>query len=87
VEELKKPDESVYVIAEKVQEKTALMPGYDFRDKKEGSADKDAQQSSPAVSPGTSLSGIIGGAFTLALILAFGLFLRRRKAANPSGRH
>jgi cobalt/nickel transport system permease protein len=37
----------------------------------------------PDMNPETSLSGVVGGAATLALVMAAGLALRRRRAAAP----
>ena len=86
VEELKKPDSPVYGITERVQGKTALMPDYNYRaDNGAPSTAGGDRQDAQSVS-GTSLSGIIGGAFTLLLVFLFGLILRRRKAAVNSGR-
>jgi CDP-diglyceride synthetase len=36
----------------------------------------------PDVKPGTSLAGVIGGAVTLALVMAVGFALRRRRSRD-----
>lgn len=64
-----------------LQEKIAFLPNYNF---KSASGDKTDQQASPAqtgIYAGTSLSGIVGGAVVLILIMlvAFGIRLTRKK--------
>lgn len=64
-----------------LQEKTALLPDYGFKEAE--AEDKPAEENEasaepwPAVSAGTSLSGIVGGGLTLALACFIGLMLRR----------
>jgi len=56
----------------KLQEKTAVLPDYSFPSKGE----QEAQPSWPAVDPGTSLSGLIGGIMVLVLIVIFGIAVK-----------
>ena len=54
---------------EKFQEKTSMMPDYDFK--------KSQETEKKIINPGTSLAGIIGSFFTLAIIVLFGFSLKR----------
>lgn len=56
----------------KLQEKTAVLPDYSFPSKGKG----EANPSWPAVDPGTSLSGLIGGITVLVLIVIFGIAVK-----------
>ncbi len=90
VEELEKPGNPIYGILESIQEKTAFLPDYDFKAEPEaaapageGPAAAEPEEASwPAVSPGTSLSGIIGGALTLIIAVLFGFAVRKRKVVE-----
>jgi cobalt/nickel transport system permease protein len=66
-----------------IQEKTAVLPDYGF---KQGETQADLETGSepawPAVDPGTSVSGIVGGGITLLVIVLIGLFLRRRRVKH-----
>lgn len=77
VEELEQ-DHGIHEALSGVQEKTAFLPDYGF---KAGEADEvpAAEPSWPAVEPGTSVSGLVGGALTLLLIAVVGVVLKRRK--------
>ncbi len=63
-----------------VQEKTAFLPDYAFPAGEEAEGGEAAW---PAVDAGTSTSGIVGGALTLAIAVAVGLVLKRRSARHP----
>ena len=68
----------------KLQEKTAILPDYTFP-AKEGKAGEEKAPSWPAVDPGTSLSGIIGGLMVLVLVVIFGFVIKgMRKARDKS---
>jgi len=56
----------------KLQEKTAVLPDYSFPSKGE----EEAKPSWPAVDPGTSFSGFIGGIMVLVLIIIFGIGIK-----------
>ncbi|TAN39722.1 MAG: cobalamin biosynthesis protein CbiM [Nitrospirae bacterium] len=57
-----------------VQERTAILPDYNFR--KPGEAAKTGPKSWPAPDPGTSVSGIVGSAMVLAAVLLIGALIR-----------
>jgi cobalt/nickel transport system permease protein len=63
-----------------VQEKTAFLPDYGFK-KKDARAEPEVvpQASWPAVDPGTSVSGLAGGALTFLLVVLAGFAFKRRK--------
>ena len=56
----------------KFQEKTAILPDYSLPSKGE----EDTKPSWPAVDPGTSLSGLIGGIMVLTLVVLFGIGIK-----------
>lgn len=62
-----------------LQEKTAFLPDYGFKDAEPESATpaESKPEPWPAVSAGTSVSGLVGGALTLLLAGAIGLGLKR----------
>lgn len=62
----------------RLQEKLAFLPDYGFRSSGEEAAPASTVQSSwPAVDPGTSVAGLIGGLLTLVVAIAIGWLLRR----------
>lgn len=93
-EELHGPEQGAHAILAKVQEKTALMPDYAFKETPpptpgQAMAEPPPQAESvaggnhepeawPAVDSGSSLAGILGGALTLLLVWAASLLLRKR---------
>jgi cobalt/nickel transport system permease protein len=70
------PKKNLYGWLTGLQKKTAFLPDYGFRESKKGEASGDAW---PAVDPGTSLSGLFGGAMTLITLVLMGVLLKRRK--------
>jgi len=77
VEELETPEKGVHTSLAQVQEKTAILPDYSL---KKGEAPPDEPAAAwPGVDIGTSLSGIVGGLFTLILVIGIGFILRKRK--------
>ncbi len=85
---LENPESSIHSLLSRVQEKLAFLPDYDFRKKKaEGSAKSEGKKSQedswPSVSAGTSISGLLGGAMSLALagLIGFGIkIFQKRKS-------
>lgn len=73
-----------------LQEKTAFLPDYGFKTEEIADAAspahvEDAPAAWPAVSAGTSISGIVGGLTTLAAACLIGFALRGRKKKQVSG--
>ncbi|MBU1693651.1 MAG: energy-coupling factor ABC transporter permease [Verrucomicrobia bacterium] len=69
----------------KVQEKTAFLPDYGFKNSERGAGkEKEAEEAEswPAVSAGTTVSGLVGGALVLVLAGLTGLMLRTRGGAS-----
>jgi len=61
-----------------LQKKTAFLPDYGFRPAGEEKAEESkAKPSWPAVEPGTSVAGLVGGVLTLLVAIAIGWLLRR----------
>jgi len=64
-----------------LQQRLAWLPSYELpagRDDATPAGRPAAPGAWPAVKPGTSLAGVVGGAVTLALVMAVGFMLRRR---------
>ncbi|MGV8074441.1 MAG: energy-coupling factor ABC transporter permease [Syntrophobacteraceae bacterium] len=88
-EELEAPEKGLHSLLGAIQEKTAFLPDYGFKkdEKKEpaemdtakAAAESDAgkEEEWPAVSAGTSVSGLVGGALTMVLAGLIGFGLRK----------
>ncbi len=65
-----------------IQGKTAVLPDYGFK-KPEGNELEKKEEGQPAVSPGTSVSGIIGSGLVLGAVILIGVIIKavRRKAS------
>jgi cobalt/nickel transport system permease protein len=70
------PKKSLYGWLAEIQKKTAVLPDYGFRKSKKEEASGAAW---PAVEPGTSVSGLLGGALTLIALVLIGVLLKRKK--------
>lgn len=83
VEELDGPEEGIHGFLAGLQEKLSFLPDYGFR---ESAADElEAAEDAapwPAVDPGTTVSGFVGGGLTLLLAGAAGLLLRKTTGIN-----
>ena len=77
-EELKGPGKGIHSSLEKVQEKTALLPDYNF---KAPSANPPVETSDawPVADGGTTVAGLVGGAITLILAVSIGFAVKRRR--------
>jgi cobalt/nickel transport system permease protein len=92
--ELEAEDSGIFGFFASVQEKTAILPDYDFKTAEDGHANKNRIDgevsgtitSGTAVSgtslSGTSLSGIVGSVMTLLLIVGVTAFIRKTKKAS-----
>ncbi len=77
--ELAQQTQGIAAALREIQEKTAFLPDYNFRSAS-GAADKTAESSSwPGVKAGTSVSGILGSAIVLGLVVLIGLAIRTFK--------
>jgi len=83
-EELEGPAASLHHAAAQLQEKTSLLPDYRFKQPTGAAAVGGVPSAWPEVDAGTSVSGLVGGIFTLVLVglVAFGLKWRRKAAAG-----
>lgn len=78
-EELESHQE-VHVSLAGIQEKTAFLPDYGFKKSEPAGAPEAGEKPSwPAVDPGTSVSGLIGGGLVLLIAVLIGLGLKARK--------
>jgi cobalt/nickel transport system permease protein len=75
-EEIQSSKRGIHGWLAELQQKTAFLPDYAFKGSKKEKASGDAW---PAADPGTSLSGLLGGALTLIALVGIGALLRRRK--------
>jgi cobalt/nickel transport system permease protein len=78
-EDIEPPRKSLYAWLAEIQEKTAFMPDYGFRRSNKQESSGDAGDAWPAVDPGRSLSGLLGGVLTLIILVLIGVLLKRRK--------
>ncbi len=85
-ETLENPASSIHSFLSGLQEKTAFLPDYDFRKQQDGQStnsigEKDKEGAWPPVSAGTSISGLLGGAMSLALagLIGFGIKIFRKR--------
>jgi cobalt/nickel transport system permease protein len=78
-EEIASPKDNIHEILASIQEKTAILPDYNFKqiNTSNNSGAGDASASWPGISAGTSFAGIIGGILTLAVAFLIGTILRR----------
>jgi cobalt/nickel transport system permease protein len=75
------PPQGLHARLASLQQQLAWLPGYALpadRDDATPAGRPPASAAWPAVEPGTSLAGVVGGAVTLALVMAVGFTLRRR---------
>jgi len=82
-EELKTPETGLHDSLSRVQHQLSFLPDYGFKN----SAESDAQGTSPwpVVDAGTSLSGLIGGALTLGMVILIGFLIKKKGALKRSG--
>jgi cobalt/nickel transport system permease protein len=81
-EEVSGAESGVHTGLAAMQEKTALLPDYGFK-APEGEATAEAEPW-PAISAGTSLSGVVGGLLTLVLACLVGFALRLGSRRNKT---
>jgi cobalt/nickel transport system permease protein len=62
-----------------LQEKTVILPDYEFKKPEPGHEGESPEEKWPAVSGGTSLSGLVGGTMTLMLAFSMGFIINSFK--------
>ncbi len=89
-EELEAPAGGIHQTLSGVQERTAFLPDYGFKtadaEPSSSEAAEPAPDPWPAVSAGTSVSGIVGGLITLALTGLAGFALKTRSVQRADGK-
>jgi cobalt/nickel transport system permease protein len=82
--EERETQENVHASLAGIQEKTAFLADYGYKKSQTPEAEPKAaaRQAWPAVDSGTSVSGLVGGALTIAMVVLIGLGLKRRKIAS-----
>ena len=83
VEELESPGQGIHSLLSDFQKKTAFLPDYSFKASENAPA-AEGEPVWPSVKSGTSVSGIVGGVFTLLLAAVAGFLLKKRK--NVAGK-
>ncbi|NIO06120.1 MAG: cobalamin biosynthesis protein CbiM [Proteobacteria bacterium] len=87
--ELPEPEEGIIPVLGAIQDRTAILPDYGFREneppKRENAlAGKgEEEQTSPVIDSGKTTAGIVGAMMTLALSVLLGIVVRRRR--RPPG--
>jgi cobalt/nickel transport system permease protein len=79
-EELDSPEHGVHGSLSRFQDKTSFLPDYGFAPP-ESEAKKGGRGTWPAIDIGTTVSGLVGGAFTLCLVALIGFALKHRRPA------
>lgn len=88
-EELEAPSSGIYKTLSDIQNKIAFLPDYSFKVSKASEENSEEKAESwPSVSSGTSVSGIVGGTMTLALVALTGFtinsFKKKKKARDTA---
>ena len=79
-QELDAPEKGLHGLLAHVQEKTALLPNYGFRNgEQEAAGPQTEQPDQSSVDPGTTVAGLVGGGLTLLLTVWLALIFRRRR--------
>ncbi len=80
-EELEPAEKSIYSKLSAVQETTAVLPDYGFKQTETEAVEVegDAAEAWPAVNAGTTVSGLVGGLLTLGIAMGAGVLLRSGK--------
>jgi cobalt/nickel transport system permease protein len=78
------PQEGLHARLASLQQQLAWLPGYDLPAAANAATPSPAPAPAawPDVQPGTSLAGVVGGVVTLALVIAVGSALRRRRSRD-----
>jgi cobalt/nickel transport system permease protein len=77
VEALEVPTVGLHLLLERIQKKTALLPGYEYITTM---SETKGALGWPRPNPGTSLSGVLGAGLTLLLAFGTGFILRRLRS-------
>lgn len=83
-EELPAPSDGIHGVLARLQSTTSLLPDYSFGSPAEGA--ESTEPAWPAPDPGTSVSGVLGGAIVLLVALGTGLVLRWARSRGKGGR-
>ncbi|HYN76427.1 MAG TPA: energy-coupling factor ABC transporter permease [Lamprocystis sp. (in: g-proteobacteria)] len=81
-EDVVHPSGGIHETLGAVQEKTALLPDYGLPSAAPPEPHAGGAPAWPAVNPGTSLAGLVGGTLTLLIAIAIGWLLQRRGSAG-----
>jgi len=85
-EEVENPEEGIHAWLSNIQKASSFLPDYAFQeppgDKADAVATEERAEAWPAIDAGTTVSGLIGGAMTLALTAIIAFLLKRRTGAS-----
>ena len=81
-EELQTPETGLHAAAVRIQSKTAILPDYGFKTDAKEAEEKPGWLGANA---GTTVSGLVGGALTLAMTVLIGFILKRRTKTAGTG--
>jgi cobalt/nickel transport system permease protein len=74
------PEHGIHESLDGIQQKTALLPDYDFASQ-ESAAGEGSAETWPAIDTGTTAAGLVGGVLCLLVALSAGYALKRRRIA------
>lgn len=72
------PGENIHNTMGKIQRKSSILPNYDFKSRRSKKRSEGEAREWPAVGPGKSVSGVVGGGLTLVIVIGIGWIFRRR---------
>ncbi|MBU0483016.1 MAG: energy-coupling factor ABC transporter permease [Proteobacteria bacterium] len=78
-EEVEAPEQGIHHSLEKLQEKTALLPDYGFKNDEAAVVPGPENGSGSTVAIGTSVAGLLGGALVLLLMVLLGFILKIKR--------
>lgn len=82
--ELPEQEHGISPMLKKIQEKTAFLPDYNFKQGNEESTKKGSEETWPNIGAGTSVSGILGSVMVLGMILLLGAGIKTVKRLSKS---
>jgi len=83
--ELAAPHGALHRGLAQLQQKTALLPEYDFRKLDRKGASPEPGREAARFHPGTGLAGVLGALLTLAFALLMGLLVKKRSMGKAYG--
>jgi len=82
--ELPGTEDGIAAVLKGIQEKTAFLPGYNFRPSETGPETEGTAPAWPGIDSGTSTAGVIGGVIVVAMVGFIGAGIRFFRRGDPS---